>query len=325
MYHAPRPPSTGKRHLANPGGSRYNKTAPQRRGKGRSAVKTSTEIWSASRHVGYEKAVELIARAGFDAYDLSMFEMCRIHWDTGERRMTGDPMEGPDSLHLVRQIRRAAEGSGIRCNQSHAPFPSDAPPVRDCLKRAIEYTAEAGGGICVIHPLIGTPTERNVEFFGELLPFAKSHGVKIATENMYTWDRKADHSVADTCGDPQRFTGLLDAVGDPFLVACLDIGHAEMLGSGTCAPEMIRALGPERLCALHVHDNDKLHDSHQIPGSMQIDFEAVTAALRETGYRGYLTLEADQYLGSFSDEDTLRGLTDMARAARRLADAAAGE
>ena len=286
-------------------------------------MKTSTEIWSASRHVGYEKAVELIAKAGFDAYDLSMFEMCRIHWDTKERRMTGDPMEGPDSLRLVRQIRRAAEDSGIHCNQSHAPFPSDSPAVRDCLKRAIEYTAEAGGGICVIHPLIGVPTEVNLGFFGELLPFAKAHGVKIATENMYTWDKAADHSVADTCGDPERFTGILDAAEDPFLVACLDIGHAEMLGSGTSAPEMIRALGPERLCALHVHDNDKIHDSHQIPGSMQIDFEAVTAALREIGYRGYLTLEADQYLGGFSDEDTIKGLVDMAQAARRLADAAA--
>ena len=38
-------------------------------------MKISTEIGSASRKVGEEKAVELIAKAGFDAWDFSMFSM----------------------------------------------------------------------------------------------------------------------------------------------------------------------------------------------------------------------------------------------------------
>ena len=285
-------------------------------------MKTSTEIWSAAKHVGYEKAVELVAKAGFDAYDLSLFGMCRIDWSTMQPVDEGDPLAGPGYLETVRRIRRAAEDSGIHCNQSHAPFPSQVPQIHDRLKRAIECTAEAGGKICVIHPLFVMPFEENVEFYGELFPFAKAHGVKIATENMYTWDKELDHCLAAACGTPEHFAGLLDAVNDPFLVACLDIGHTEMLGSGTNAPEMIRALGAEKLLALHVHDNDKIHDSHQIPFSMSIDFNAVTAALREIGYRGYLTLEADQYLGAFSDEDILKGLIDLAKAARRLADAA---
>ena len=37
------------------------------------------------------------------------------------------------------------------------------------------------------------------------------------------------------------------------------------------------------------------HDSHQIPFSMNIDFTAVVNALKETGYKGYFTLEADAY------------------------------
>lgn len=71
-------------------------------------------------------------------------------------------------------------------------------------------------------------------------------------------------------------------MNDDFLVACLDIGHAEMKGSGFGAVKMIRALGTH-LAALHIHDNDRLHDSHQIPFSMGIDYEAVVRALKENG------------------------------------------
>ena len=40
----------------------------------------STEIASAARIIGEEKAVELYAKAGFDAWDFSMFEMGRYDW-----------------------------------------------------------------------------------------------------------------------------------------------------------------------------------------------------------------------------------------------------
>ena len=40
-------------------------------------MKISTEIGSASKIVGEKKAVELVAKAGFDAWDFSMFNMCR--------------------------------------------------------------------------------------------------------------------------------------------------------------------------------------------------------------------------------------------------------
>ena len=58
---------------------------------------------------------------------------------------------------------------------------------------------------------------------------------------------------------------------DPSFVACLDLGHAEMKGAGSGAAAMIRALGP-KLEALHIHDNDKIHDSHQLPFSMKATF-----------------------------------------------------
>lgn len=50
-------------------------------------MKISTEIGSISRHVGYEKAIEYVAKAGFDAFDLSMFDMARYDWENSLRIM----------------------------------------------------------------------------------------------------------------------------------------------------------------------------------------------------------------------------------------------
>ena len=282
-------------------------------------LKISTEIGSAARIIGEERAIEYIARAGFDSYDLSMFEMAKFDKVTRGLAQTDHPLAGKDYLAFVRRLRRVAEDCGITCNQSHAPFPTSVPFIRDYLERAIECTAEAGGEYCIIHPGNNATAEENAEFFHSLLPFAREYGVKIATENMWNWNREEDHARSAAFSDPDSFNAHLDAVDDDYLVACLDIGHAEMFGLGTTAPEMIDALGC-RLKALHIHDNDLRRDSHQIPFSMGIDFGAMIEALRRTGYRGYLTLEADQYLRDRTPENIFEGIQRLAESARRLSD-----
>ena len=280
-------------------------------------MKISTEIGSLSKLVGEERAVEYVARAGFDAWDFSMFNMCKIDKATGKALYPEHPLRSSDYLGFARELKKIGMENGIVCNQSHAPFPVHIPEVKDYLKRAIECTAEAGGEICVIHPDQTKGVKENAEMYMELLPFAKEHGVRIATENMWSWDYKLGHSVFASCATPKSFKEHLDAVNDEFLVACLDIGHSEMLGSDTSAPEMIRALG-KRLKALHIHDNDKLNDSHQIPFSMKIDFHEVVRALSDVGYEGYFTLEAYSYLGGYNSENAFEGVKRLAGSAKRL-------
>ena len=281
-------------------------------------MKTSTEINSLKRLVGEHKAVELLAKAGFDAWDFSLFDMAKWDWDNEVIFDTPHPLKSNEYLKFARELRRIGEDNGIVCNQSHAPFPtiymSD-----DILKRAIECTAEAGGSICIIHPWNYWNAEENAEVYNRLLPFAKDHGVKIATENMWNWDKGAPTSCFAACATAEDFVRHVDVVNDPYLVACLDIGHAEMVGSGDGAVKMIKALGP-RLQALHIHDNDKLHDSHQIPLSMQIDFGAVVKALKEVNYSGYLTLESTNYLSAYTAENALDGARKLHESVQRLAD-----
>ena len=277
----------------------------------------STEIASAAKLVGEKKAVELVAKAGFDAWDFSMFAMVRYDWVNHCLLDNDHPLCRPDCLKFARELRNIGLDNGIHCNQSHAPFPNTHPEVRSYMKRAIECTAEAGGKIIVIHPNNDATPEENADFYMDLLPFAADFGVLIATENMWNWDTRLNCATPCACSTPENFNAHLDAA--PGLIACLDIGHAEMRSLGTNAVEMIHALGP-RLQALHIHDNDLVNDSHMIPFAGKIDFDAIVAALKTVNYQGYLTLEADTYLKKFTPDTALDGICNLAAAANRLRD-----
>ena len=51
---------------------------------------------------------------------------------------------------------------------------------------------------------------------------------------------------------------------------------------------------------------------------MDIDFAEIVRALRDIGYAGDFTLEADQYLKRYTEADIFEGMKKMAAAARRL-------
>ena len=282
-------------------------------------MKISTEIGSISKHMGYEKAVECVAKAGFDAFDLSMFDMATYDWSRGCVVENNSIFSESEYRKTARRLKQVGMDHGIVCNQSHAPFPVSVPEIRSCLKRAIECTAEAGGRICVIHPDNNKTADENAEMYLDLLPFAKEHHVKIATENMWNWDNAKGHAAPAACSSHEDFLAHIEAVNDPDFVACLDIGHAEMQGLNTSAEQMILTLG-SHLCALHIHDNNRVNDNHQIPFSMCIDFERVVKALKRIDYKGYFTLEADVYLKNFSSADAPAGVKNLATAARKLAD-----
>ncbi len=284
-------------------------------------MKISTEIDSIALVIGEEKAVEKVAQVGFDAWDFSMFQMCEKK--NCVLAPTEHPLAQSNYLQFARTLKQIGLDNGIHCNQGHAPFPS-SPESEYYLKRAIECLAEAEGEILIIHPMNnGTPQE-NAEMYNALLPFAKEHNVKIATENMWNWSKLFRHSTFAACATPQSFNEHLDAVNDDYFVACLDIGHAEMKGSKTNAALMIKALG-SRLKALHIHDNDKLHDSHNMPFTMNIDFVPIVKALKEIGYDGYFTLEASYYLEKLPKDQFEMGVKNLYNSAKRLADMFEGE
>ncbi len=284
-------------------------------------MKTSTEINSIACQTGWERALELVAEAGFDCWDFSMFAMGVYSWQTGKRVIKGHPLETRETaIPFAEKLRKIADSLGITCNQSHAPFPVVCPEIRELLPLALECTAIAGGDICVIHPDNNKTAEENAEMYRELLPVAHKLGVKIATENMWNWDNSNDCAAPAACSDGPSFKTHVDIVNDPFLVACVDIGHAEMKGLETDAASMIRELGP-RVQALHLHDNDKWHDLHRLPFSRDIEFGPIVTALKDIGYDGVFTLESGlgAALEDIKSEDHAAGVKAMYLATRKLA------
>ena len=53
---------------------------------------------------------------------------------------------------------------------------------------------------------------------------------------------------------------------------------------------------------------------------MKINFEAIVAALKEIGYHGYFTLEADAYLRAYTADTAFEGMKNLAVAAKKLTD-----
>ena len=89
-------------------------------------MRISTEIGSAAKIIGYEKAVELYGKAGFDAWDFSMMDMCRIDWNTMRPLGDSNPLNGTEYLKFARQLKQIGLDNGMVCNPHYAP---SVPPV----------------------------------------------------------------------------------------------------------------------------------------------------------------------------------------------------
>ena len=66
-------------------------------------MKISTEIASASKIVGEKKAIELIAKAGFEAWDFSMFAMCPYNWQSGQVEFSYHPLYGANAVAFAKE------------------------------------------------------------------------------------------------------------------------------------------------------------------------------------------------------------------------------
>lgn len=258
----------------------------------------STQTAALQNSFGFNEAVRIIKEAGFDCYDFSMTRMC---WE-------GHPLNRSDYKESVIALRKFADGLGIPCNQSHAPFPSHRPNdehwnshIGEWCVRSLEITSLLGGKICVVHPYNNwTPKENFERVYQPLLPYCKKYNVKVAVENMWNWPSDSPVAVPCACSLPENFCEHMSLLDPEWFVACLDIGHAEMFPDRTSAVELIHALG-SRLQSLHVHDNDRLHDDHAFPFSGKIDWDGVCTALREVGYGGDFTFEADSAVDKYPD------------------------
>ncbi len=247
-------------------------------------MEISTEINSIRTYdVDFEKRIKLLKDCGFTAYDFSMFDLS----------ITRDEKYKENALKL----RKYADSIGIKCNQSHAPFPTEKigddvynEEMTLLISRAIEISGILGAKSCVVHPVNDFNAQQNAVMYQKFFEVAKKSNVKICVENMWNWT--GDFASKAACSHHDDFKKHLELLDSNVFVACLDIGHAEMQGLDTTAVQMIKTLD-NRLFALHIHDNDCRHDNHKLPYTANIDFAPIIKALKEIGYKGDITFEAD--------------------------------
>ena len=261
----------------------------------------------------------MTAAAGFEAIDYSMY--------TREGAVFGR-----GGSILVREMRNIAEGMSVSFNQAHAPFAKFKPgeeneeenrKIFHSMRRAIEIGAELGAEAVIVHPAFICPCltadqrfEMNMEIYSRLLETARACNVGIAIENMYGRHRDdRTKIIRNVCSHAEEFIRYVDAFDSPLVTACLDVGHAGLVGES--ADGMIRALGA-RITAIHVHDNNFVTDEHTLPYFGSVNFDKVCEALVDIGYRGDMTLEADGFIRDLPDELVPAALTFMAKTAEYL-------
>ena len=253
------------------------------------------------------KCMRACKDAGFDAIDFSLCEMVEADSE----------FNAEDYAEKAKKYRAAADELGLTINQTHAPFRfknwDDADNFNNvifpCIVRSLEISGILGAETVIVHPIHYNENhdkeatfELNMDFYRRLIPYCKEYGVKVAVENMWRRDARRRHIMHDTCSTKEEFVKYIDTLNSEYMIACLDVGHVGLPLQDDEAHDFVRALGHDRLKALHIHDNNYQEDDHILPYMGKMDWVELAKALGEIDYDGYFTYEINgKYLDTADD------------------------
>ena len=226
-----------------------------------------------------------------------------------------DTMNGEDWKKNIDYIRETFEKYGLKCIQTHTPYYSllSSAEKRDAdmekmLLRCMEATKMLGAEIAAVHPrsylIDGEPREtavdrecsleENLISFRPLAEACEKHGVLLGIENLMRYPFEHPYFYSWIVEDHVE---LIDKLNSKNVCAIWDFGHANLVDADHA--ERIHTLG-NRIKGTHVHNNDGIQDQHLPPFLPEpdsyyvrrsVDWYSVMAALKSTGFDGYLTLE----------------------------------
>ena len=286
-------------------------------------LKTVSTLDIPAVRFGEREAIRMLAKAGFDGCDWSMFSYSR----------PDGFFNRPDWRLEARELKKIADENGVPFLQAHAPFPSNdardetkTAEIRKYLLLSLEACSLVECPYVIIHPVDTFPASSdpmmretayrmNVEFYGSLIPRAKELGVRICLENMFGHNDRYNRIVPSRFSTAEEMARCIDEL-DGGIDACLDVGHAVLVND--TMDHMARVLG-SRLKTLHVHSNDGINDRHTAPLVFRMDWESFGKALYDIGFDGAITLEADNFLVPLPDDMIALGLDFLAANARYVA------
>ena len=167
----------------------------------------------------------------------------------------------------------------------------------------LEVAAKCGVTDYVVHPgsvvdedhhyLPKASAERNMAYLYPYVKRGEELGVRIAVENgvCQPWDEDPPvfKDMSPSFEELIEITdGFNKAFGKEVCGICFDFGHANLQPYDI--GDAIRMVG-KRLRVTHVHDNDGILDQHLPIGEGIIDWQKVSAALKDIDYDRELSLE----------------------------------
>ena len=196
-------------------------------------------------------------------------------------------------------IRRTAESAGVEIIGLHSvlkspkevfylnhPDASIRARTAEYLKAVIAFCSDLGGKIVVL----GSAKQRNVcpglppqqawvyavEVFRESLEPAERRGVTLCLEPLTP-------RVTNFITKASEAIRMVEEIDHPNFKMMLDVRSAS--DDERPIPDLIRQSASH---LAHFHAND---DNGKAPGTGNADYAGISAALREIGYRGYLSVE----------------------------------
>jgi sugar phosphate isomerase/epimerase len=154
-------------------------------------------------------------------------------------------------------------------------------------------TSTLGGDAIVLHvppaPKVESLTRWKSQLrysLDELRPFAQTHQVRIALENMV----RDNFEMIDL---------LLADYAPDFLGFCYDSGHGNVDGLGLDHPERLK----DRLVVVHLHDNDGSGDQHKLLFDGKVDWERLSKIIAASAYKKCVSMEVNMRNTGLNDED----------------------
>lgn len=296
-------------------------------------MKIGVQIEKQIQWFGERGALAQAAQAGFDTIDLSLHPM------TDEAQVFMQTASHQQVFDHYAALREYAQGLGLTFSQIHAPlrpaYYADQTEYNEnyyqTQERSVVACAALGTPLAIFH-MLQPPLERysekyqregealNVEFFGRMMPLLEKYGVQMCIENLFGITTLPsddyDYSLNSRTQDVMHIIDSYNALfGKDRFAACVDTGHAFVMGQDPA--QMIRTLG-SRVRALHVADNNGRQDQHYAPGQGKIDWNDVLGALKEVGYQGSFSFEADGFALAFGKEGSADALEFLCKLGRRM-------
>jgi len=238
--------------------------------------------------------------------------LCRAHleeiaaqgFDTIEVVATRTHLDYHDG-NALDEFARWLGGTGLRLHSIHAPVTesvehgrwgvpfstaSPDPGVRERAvaeaKAALELARRVPVDVLVVH--LGLPDSMLQAPSGNSRAAARQSVEEIAAAAGALSVRVALENIPGALSTPESIVALIeDELDLPILGACLDFGHANIMGGVADAIDVMGGV----LIATHLHDNGGSRDEHLPPFEGSIDWPEALMGLAKVGYEGVLMIE----------------------------------